>query len=114
MDGVVRQSMRHSKSARSAGSKCTGVMRSGQAPRCAGVLRGGVRVLSVGCVHVKRSRDAPRWWGGRSDVLVGADQRAGGRAVSPTALSRVLIDVDEMLLRVARPVVLATPHDAAT
>ena len=33
MDGVVRQSMWHSKSARSAGSKCTSVMQSGQAPR---------------------------------------------------------------------------------
>jgi hypothetical protein len=46
MDGVVRQSMRHSRNARSAGSKCTGVMRSGQAPRFdpRGVLGGGVRV----------------------------------------------------------------------
>ena len=33
--------------------------------------------------------------------------------MSPTALSRVLIDVDEMLLFVARPVVLATSHDTA-
>ncbi len=33
--------------------------------------------------------------------------------MSPTALSRVLIDVDEMLLFAARPVVLATPHDTA-
>ena len=33
--------------------------------------------------------------------------------MSPTALSRVLIDVDEMLLFVARPVVLATSRDTA-
>ena len=33
--------------------------------------------------------------------------------MSPTALSRVLIDVEEMLLFVARPVVLATSRDTA-
>ena len=46
-------------------------------------------MLRVGCVHVKRSRDAPRWWGGRSDVLVGADQRAGGVCGTEWALSGV-------------------------
>jgi len=99
MDGVVRQSMRHSRSARSAGSKCTGVMRFDRlrGSTRAGVLGGCVRVLRVGCHHGKRARDGPGWWGGWSDMLVGADQRAGGVCGTVCVLEETILPLAPLL-----------------
>ena len=74
---------------------------------CGAAAQARLHDLVLGRGH----RQVPR--GGRDGVarVLG---RLGSRAVSPTALSDVLIDVAEMLLFVARPVVVATSHDTAT
>ena len=63
----------------------------------AGVLRGCVRVLRVGCVRGERSQDGPQWWGGRSDVLVGADQRAGGVCGAVCVLEETILPLAPLL-----------------
>ena len=74
---------------------------------CGAAAQARLHDLVLGRGH----RQVPR--GGRDGVarVLGWPR---SRAVSPTALSDVLIDVAEMLLFVARPVVVATSHDTAT
>ena len=79
MDGLVRWSMLHSKSERSAGSKCHQPHAYRQSLRLsrARVLLDRFPGLCVGCDRGEHAQDGLRWRGGREDMLDCARHRRG-------------------------------------